>query len=82
MTDSKQTTSATPAEKPPEPTAADVAKVSGQLVSILQGLSPQMQIRALTAAATLLGVDKEQRSRSGSSQQQRSNNNSNRSQQR
>lgn len=59
----EQTGNATANEKPPETTAADVAKVSGQLVAILQPLPPAMQIRALGATATMLGIDKEQRSR-------------------
>lgn len=63
-------------EKPPEPSASDVAKVSGQLVATLQGLPPTMQLRALGATATILGLDKEQR-RSGSTQQQRTNTNNN-----
>lgn len=64
------------ADKPAETTAADAAKISGQLVSILQGLTPQMQIRALGATATLLGIDKEQR-RGSSQQQQRTTNGNN-----
>lgn len=59
-------------EKPPEPTAADVATVAGKLVGILQALPPGMQIRALGATATLLGIDKEQRR--AAPPQQRTNN--------
>lgn len=73
MTTTNSTSKETSTEKPAETTAADVAKISGQLVAILQGLSPQMQIRALGATATLLGIDKEQR-RSGTQQQQRTTN--------
>lgn len=74
---SKDNTSNASNEKPPEPTAADVAAVSGKLVGVLQGLPPVMQLRALGATATILGLDKEQRRSGSSTQQQRSNNNSN-----
>lgn len=65
------TPNTTAAEKPAEHTASDVAKVAGQLVAILQPLPPPMQIRALGATATMLGIDKEQRGRSTTQTQQR-----------
>jgi len=73
----EQTGNTTANEKPPETTAADVAKVSGQLVAILQPLPPAMQIRALGATATMLGIDKEQRSRQQTQQRSGNSNGSN-----
>lgn len=64
-------------EKPAETTAttaSSVAKIVGQLVVILEPLPPAMQIRALGATATTLGIDKEQRRSGGTQQQQRSTN--------
>lgn len=63
-------------EAPTPPTAQDVAKATGEIVKILLPLPPAFQLRALGAAATTLGVDKESRSRTNNTTtQQRSNNN-------
>ena len=72
MKDQTASTAGAPAaEKPPEPSAKDVANVAGKLVDILQSLPATLQLRALQATATMLGIDKDNRSRSNGTSQQR-----------
>lgn len=62
-------------DKPPEPSAKDVAATAAVLVDKLAPLPPALQLRALQAAATMLGIDKSERGRASTTSQQRSSNN-------
>lgn len=59
--DSNSNAQQPPANEVPSTTTSDVANASAAIVKLISGFPPAMQLRALTSAAAVLGVDKEQR---------------------
>jgi hypothetical protein len=63
MSNAKETTSPTNEAESAQALARRVTAAIGKIVEAVGDLPPNVQLRALSGAATVLGLDKEQRSR-------------------